>query len=355
MKRYLKVFFIVVLALTISCESFLPVFAETPANAKSKETVFNVTRNAKGTFFGKNKVITLKGVPGVWTGNSGSSNYARFNIYYKNELIATQDFAYNSSMETISYNYPFQQYGEYKITFSHLKWNSTNSLYVQEYIKEAVIKVVKPTKASKTYPIFTASNNFDGSTWSNRIQIAGLDSNATTAIYRAESKSGEYKLLTKVNDSVYIDELKDADKTYYYKIRAYVKSGKKTYKSKKSKAVKVMLGAPSKPVVKKVELIPEDEDSLRLKISWDKSVYDESIKIAIGYSTKSGLQVSDMGNSLGYSTGDKGAFDINIYDTLLGWKVGKGETYYFYIWAYTESQFSSLSSSISDGYKFTFD
>lgn len=84
-------------------------------------------------------------------------------------------------------------------------------------------------KAKKviTAPIFSVSNRYNSSRHSNTVQKAGLDSKATTSIYRSESKKGKYTLVTEVNDATYEDYTEDNTKSYYYKIKVTVKSGKK--------------------------------------------------------------------------------------------------------------------------------
>ena len=212
------------------------------ASAATKEADFYVTKGATGTFYGKSRVINFIGVPGVKKGTS--NNYARFNVYFKNELIATQDFEYSNSSEPISWGYLITNYGEYKITFSHLSYNSSAGAFYEDYTKEAVIKVVKPSKAKKATPVFTASNHFNASTYSNTVQIAGLDSNATTSIYRSESKKGKYTLVAEVNAATYEDYIQDNSKTYYYKIKVTVKSGKKKYTTKNSKPLELIFEKP---------------------------------------------------------------------------------------------------------------
>lgn len=53
-------------------------------------------------------------------------------------------------------------------------------------------------------------------------------------VYRADSKKGTYKKLTTTTKTAYTDSSVKKTKTYYYKVRAYVKVGKTTYYGKYS-------------------------------------------------------------------------------------------------------------------------
>lgn len=232
-----KIFFMsLVLAITCVLSTYT-----VQVQAKSKTAAFYVTKGAKGTFYGKNRTIALKGRPGIWTGNADSPDHARFNVYLDDNLVATKDVDYNSAGEICTFKYQVAEYGEYKITFSHLAWNSGFSTYYEENIKEATLIVVNPSKAKKIVPAFTATNEYDGSTWYHQIQIAGMDSNATTTIFRATSKNGKYKQVKKISKATFVDYLEETNKTYYYKIQVTITSGNKSYTTKKSKTISVKL------------------------------------------------------------------------------------------------------------------
>ena len=235
MKNMIKRIAVLFLVLSTLVTIAKPVVTE----AKAKTSAFFITRGARGTFFGKNRVIALKGVPNVMVG--GSPNQARFKVFLEDKLLASKDYKYTSSTDTITYKYQFKKLGEYKVVFSHLSWDSFAETFMEDYTKEATISVVEPKAAPKTTPVFSASNEYNGSTYSSSIQLAGFDSSATTYIYRAGSKSGAYKLIKKVKAATYVDQMLKTGKTYYYKIKVSVKSGKKTYTTKKSKAVSVKL------------------------------------------------------------------------------------------------------------------
>lgn len=89
------------------------------------------------------------------------------------------------------------------------------------------------------------------------------------SVYRATSKSGKYSKVYTTSDSnetYYINSGRTTGKTYYYKIKAFVKKGSKTYYSKYSN----ISSAYSKP--SKVKNLNVEYDNLGgyLECTWDK-------------------------------------------------------------------------------------
>lgn len=157
-----------------------------------------------------------------------------------------------------------------------------------------------------------------------------------------------YKKLKTVNAASYTDNTVKKGKSYYYKIQVKVKSGSKTYSTKKSKALSAVVGPPAKPVITSVEIDPKD---WTLTIKWKKQKgYDKNIHIYLGYSEENNLDVLNWGTSLATTNGDKTEYTCELDST---WNTLKsGETYYFYIWAYTYSKTDDSTCSISKGYKY---
>jgi len=53
--------------------------------------------------------------------------------------------------------------------------------------------------------------------------------NAKYQVFRSTSENGKYKLVSSVKKAKFKDRKIEIGKTYYYKVRAYRKVGKKTY------------------------------------------------------------------------------------------------------------------------------
>ncbi|MGN0482794.1 MAG: S8 family serine peptidase [Lachnospiraceae bacterium] len=100
------------------------------------------------------------------------------------------------------------------------------------------------------------------------VQFAKVSGAAGYEVYRGTSKNGTYQRLTKTTKTSVVDNQKHVfGKTYYYRVRAYVKNGSKTVYGAFSNAVSVKcvhFGTMKLNAVKKVS-------PTKLKISWSKT------------------------------------------------------------------------------------
>ena len=307
-----------------------------PVEAEEAAPTLIVKDGSEAVYYGV-KSIVLKGKPGYFSGTS-NTNKARFSIYRNGDLVATQDFTYTyaNMSEYISYTYLPGKIGKYRVKFCHLSWNSTMSVWSEDYIKTADFSVVKKSAVKKTTPQFTVRTVSSGS-----IEISGLDPTALTKIYRARSKKGKYKLIKTVSASSYIDTPMKKG-SYYYKIKVTVKSGNKSYTTKGSKVLAAHLGAPSKPVIKSISV-----RGGKIIIKWKKnSDYDSGLHFMVRTANHSKLTVDDRwGGIFAGSVDDQYRMEISKYN------FGEGDTYYFYIWV-NRTNSETQEFSMSKPYKY---
>ena len=148
--------------------------------------------------------------------------------------------------------------------------------------------------------------------WSKTSKITGYE------LWRAESKSGKYKLQKKVtskNTTTFTDTKCVTGKTYYYKIRAYVVSNKKTTYSKFSKVVskKAELSKPSFVRAKNVS-------KKAVKLEWKKLKGASGYQIYRGMAKNGKYKLIKTTKGQGYSFTDR--------------TVTKNKSYYYKIRAY---------------------
>ena len=144
------------------------------------------------------------------------------------------------------------------------------SSYGEKEVSE-VIKSIKPSGfQASSYSYTKIKCSWD--------EITGLDG---YIVYRATSKSGKYsKVFSTDNDSKtsYINTGRTTGKTYYYKVRGYVKINNKTYYTKYSN-VDSAYARPSK--VKNVSAYLSD-NNIDFIVDWDKvsgaSGYEVAVK-----------------------------------------------------------------------------
>lgn len=132
-------------------------------------------------------------------------------------------------------------------------------------------------------------------------------------IYRAASKNGKYKLIKKTTKSTFTDTKLSAKKTYYYKIKLYAKSGKKTYKSKWS--AKTQVG-------KYTDNIRLTNTPSGVKVSW-KAI--KGVDFYLIRRSTSGVPGDDV-QALCYDSCDTEFIDDGLF---LEKGLEKGKTYYY--------------------------
>ncbi|MBE6901680.1 MAG: hypothetical protein E7478_04340 [Ruminococcaceae bacterium] len=143
-------------------------------------------------------------------------------------------------------------------------------------------------------------------------------------VYRSTNKSSGYKNIATVTTNSYTDKGLTKGKTYYYKVRAYVKSGKTTLQSPSSAydGVKVTAPAPTSISAKKSK-------SKVAKITWTKSIGAEGYEVQMATSKKgkfSTIKTITSGSTLsltksGLTSGKTYYFKVRAYITVNGKKV----------------------------------
>ena len=98
----------------------------------------------------------------------------------------------------------------------------------------------KSAKAALTAPVVTLSNSTNTAISVSWTQSPGANG---YKVYRATSKNGTYKLVTTVGKTLkYTNKKLTMGKTYYYKVKAIYKSGKKSYSSSYSAIMSIKVG-----------------------------------------------------------------------------------------------------------------
>lgn len=142
-------------------------------------------------------------------------------------------------------------------------------------------------------------------------------------IYRSTKKSSGYKCVKTTSSTSWTDKGLKTNKTYYYKIKAYSKFGKKTKKSSKYSAV-----VKAKPYIDTPGSVKVSVAGNRsLKISWNKSKYAKSYQIYRATSKNGKYKKIKTTSSTSYTnsgltTGKTYYYKVRAYN-----KVGK-KTYY---------------------------
>ncbi len=137
-------------------------------------------------------------------------------------------------------------------------------------------------------------------------------------IYRADSKKGKFKkvkTITNPKTVTYKDGKLKFNKTYYYKIKVYAKSGNKKVESvfSKTASAKTALAAPAKISLKK-------KGKTKLNIKWKKVTGASGYKVQYSLKKKSGFKTITIKKAKTTSY------------TKTGLK--KGKTYYVRVCAY---------------------
>ncbi len=135
-------------------------------------------------------------------------------------------------------------------------------------------------------------------------------------IYRATSKSGKYKKVDTTTATTFTDKGLTKGKTYYYKVKAYVSSGKEKITSAYSNITSVKVSAPAPATI-----TAKRAKSGTAKVTWGKSTGAAGYEVYMA-SSKSGKYAKIT--------------TVNKATTLSYTKSGlsKGRTYYFKVRSY---------------------
>lgn len=200
-------------------------------------------------------------------GNPESTTYEEmpvtFKVFKGNKEIYSEGFTYKQGT-TIETKYKPTETGTLKLRIYGR--NMGLDQYEQVLQDTVTIKVKKPKasalknlrptitvdRAAKKKAVITCQGSFG----------YGMK------VYRAPSKNGKYKLIKTTSKSKFTDTSIAGSKTYYYKVRLYAKSGKKTYTSKYSAKVKAekYVASTDKTALKTVLT----NTSKGVKVTWKK-------------------------------------------------------------------------------------
>lgn len=176
---------------------------------------------------------------------------------------------------------------------------------------EGSIKItVKPKKVTGVTAVSATTSS---------AQITWDESDSTVAgyiVYRSTKKSSGYKEVGTTLSNSFTDKGLTKGKTYYYRVKAYVKDGKSEIKSENSKTVKLTVSAPAPSTIS-----AKKSKSKVAKITWGKAIGAEGYEVYMAKSAN------------GKFTKIK---TITSSSTTTTTKTGltKGKTYYFKVRSY---------------------
>ncbi len=233
MKKILKRMSAILLALVIAF-AYLPLLGG-QANA---ETYFSFSQPTAGATFKAGNKVTVK----FWAGTQiehtvfdgwGQPSYTEYEempvtlkVFKGNTEIYSQQYTYTKATYILTTFTP-KSAGTLKLCIYGCNRGLAK---VQELQATTTIKVkkAKASKIKKVKPEITVER-----TAKNKAKIVcTTDYGYGMKVYRATKKNGKYKLIKKTSKNTFTDKTLKASKTYYYKIKLYAKSGKKTYQSK---------------------------------------------------------------------------------------------------------------------------
>lgn len=173
--------------------------------------------------------INISVIPGY---ASNRQTYCQINVYNaENILVASQEYAYSSSETVIKQPFVPQTYGKYTIELSAYTYDDYHIKINGGRIRTSTFKFIKPSDFVGTVGQFALSTNHGG-----KATLDFLTPGATGhEVYRATKKNGKYKKIATTNKSSYTDSGL-LFKTYYYKVKPFVKGGGKTYYGKAATA-----------------------------------------------------------------------------------------------------------------------
>ena len=247
-----------------------------------------------------------------------------FKVLKGNTEIYSQEFTYTRGT-TIETTYTPTTTGKLKLQIFGRPMSLTA---VDQVLQDTItinVKAKKPSEAQKVKPSIAVER-----TAKKEAEITCTnDSGYGMMVYRATKKNGNYTLVKKTTKNTFTDKGLSASKVYYYKVRLFAKSGKKTYLSKWS-AVK-QAGKFKSGVTLSYS------KSKGVKVSWQK-------KAGAGYYLVSRNNV-----------GTKGEYDVIACEgadttTYFDKDVKKGKTYYYAVVAFKGDD-TPVAKYMSNAYK----
>ena len=228
-KRALSAVFILILM-----AAYLPLMSE---NADAT-AYYSISSPKAGASYKVGEKVPVKfwvGVEETYTsmdawGRPESTTYnempASFKVFKGDTELYSEDFTYTKA-QYIETTFTPTTTGTLKLcVYGHdygLKTN--NNLQVSTTIK---VKKPKPSAVKNFKPEITV----DRIAKKKALITCTANYGFGMKVYRATSKNGKYKLIKTTSKSTFTDSKLSASKVYYYRVKVYAKSGKKTYLSK---------------------------------------------------------------------------------------------------------------------------
>ena len=334
MKTAIKQFAPVLLALLMAAVC-VPMISE-PADA-STYYHFNKPANGASCYAGNKVSISMYcGIVVSRTdfdvyGNPSKTSYepVTLKIFKGTQELYSKDFTYTKPA-TITTSYIPRTTGTLKLRIYAKTSLSQDTPALQDEIslkvkkkKASAVKNIKPAitveRISKTAAQITCSN----------------DNGFGMKVYRATKKNGKYKLVGKTSKSVFKDKKLAASKVYYYKVRLFAKSGKKTYLSKWS-------------AKKKAEKYSAATGDITL-------TYSPSTGVKISWKAMKNIDYYDVGRGTnGVKGGYEGIGTVSSNKTTLYDKnVKSGQTYYYCVTGWKGDEGMPRGKYMEDKYKIT--
>jgi fibronectin type 3 domain-containing protein len=205
--------------------------------------------------------------------------------------------------------------GTYKIKVNASA--SNNSQYI--FQKTLTYTIVDPVISQPASFIATSTKNGVKLTWEKVDDISGYE------IYKKDSADAEWKKLTTLTETEYLDKAAVYNTEYFYMVKAYKYVGSKTLYSSGENSVNLKAEYVLTPTNIKFEFTADG-----VKVSWKK----------VEGTTKYLVYRSESKNGTYSKIGTGKAPTVNFTDK----KATLGKTYYYKIKAYTNSKASDFSA-----------
>lgn len=303
----------------------------TYANLNSSYQFFGIIDNPKEyTTAGFGKIInykhTLPKPIFKVTNTSHTTNIVNVNNadFYTSVDVYRSNYSNKNFKKIGEIEYGKSSFTDKKCTVGKTYYYKVKGILNSDKITTATSNVISKKVLPATPKSLSVSTS--GST-ATKVKWAKVSGVTGYKIYRATSKTGTYKLIKTISKGStvsYTNSKLTSNKTYYYKIRAYVKKNGKYYYSSYSTPVSV-LTAPKTPTFK---LTRNGYDSVKITVS--------KVSGAAGY-------------NIYRATSKKGTYTkittLSKAGTYVDTKRTTGKTYYYKVKAYnSKSSYSTLSN-----------
>ncbi len=162
----------------------------------------------------------------------GYNNYAQVEILKNGERVYFENVGFYNLGDIEFPSFTPTKSGKYTIKTGMVLTNETPPDEIYKLSQEVTFKVQSASFIKNVKPEISAVRSGKKVT----IEATNMPDGAKMQVYRSEKKKSGYKKIKTTKENSYVDTVKKANKTYYYKVTFSYK-GAKTYTSKYSKVI----------------------------------------------------------------------------------------------------------------------